>query len=238
MPVNPNIFTDLIARYDEPIRYYHDLNHIISMLNTAKDLAYPLSEIQTLAIWFHDIVYDPKSDKNEEDSVILAEEMLSHEGYSDYAIGTISQIIMDTKFMRPSIKDSEIILDLDVFGFATDMHDHNHMMIRNEYSHVPYREWHEGRAKFLEKFLESKRNTNNGDIFYSECLKGTCYDIKALKNITKEIETSMTLVMEYDMHLEDREIEKVNLALETSSPYLQVCHNNEDLPIDDPSQSL
>ena len=53
--------------YDEPHRYYHNMDHIIGMLKMAKSEEY-LDDELFLAIVFHDIVYDSRRNDNEERS--------------------------------------------------------------------------------------------------------------------------------------------------------------------------
>lgn len=187
MSVDPRIFTYLMSLYNEHHRHYHNMNHILNMFNTANDLSYALTEEQTLAIWFHDAVYDPTKTDNEEKSIELAEEILKNEHCSDYSIGVISQIIADTKLMRPTIPDSEIVLDLDVFGFTTNDCLKNTELIRREYHQLSNKDWLVGRIRFLTNFLEEKRKFNDGHLFFSNVLKSTTYDQDGLQNINDEI---------------------------------------------------
>jgi predicted metal-dependent HD superfamily phosphohydrolase len=62
------LLTDLVARYSEPHRFYHTLQHLrecFSMLEPASHLASRIGEVQ-LALWFHDAVYDTRAQDNEE----------------------------------------------------------------------------------------------------------------------------------------------------------------------------
>jgi pantetheine-phosphate adenylyltransferase len=54
--------------YSLPGRFYHNWNHIEKMLSDAMDDAKLTPEME-LAIVYHDVVYDPKSSTNEEDSI-------------------------------------------------------------------------------------------------------------------------------------------------------------------------
>jgi predicted metal-dependent HD superfamily phosphohydrolase len=47
--------------FNEPQRHYHNMFHISRLLKENKNL----SDMMLLSIWFHDIIYDPKSKENE-----------------------------------------------------------------------------------------------------------------------------------------------------------------------------
>ena len=61
-------FYKLILLYSEGSRHYHTLKHIIQMINMLKGLLN--SELNEkmilLSIFFHDVIYNPRSPKNEE----------------------------------------------------------------------------------------------------------------------------------------------------------------------------
>ena len=72
------LLTELVARYSEPHRFYHTLQHLrecFSVLDSASHLAGRLAEVQ-LALWFHDAFYDTHAQNNEEQSAQWAEESL------------------------------------------------------------------------------------------------------------------------------------------------------------------
>lgn len=57
----------LCQRYTEPHRHYHTLNHVHAMLGALDGIAGSIGldfgrlDLIEMAIWFHDIVYDPRS---------------------------------------------------------------------------------------------------------------------------------------------------------------------------------
>ena len=67
---------DLLARYAEQHRHYHDQQHLAEVLQTIDELAEYADDADTvrLAAWFHDAIYDPQADpgENEEVSAQLA----------------------------------------------------------------------------------------------------------------------------------------------------------------------
>ncbi len=54
------IWNRIREKYSEPHRFYHTLTHIDSMLNHL-DRIKPDGVELALAVWFHDVIYDPRS---------------------------------------------------------------------------------------------------------------------------------------------------------------------------------
>ena len=52
-------YADLVARYQEPHRRYHTLEHIMEVLERVTG-----TEVE-LACWFHDVIYDTKASDSE-----------------------------------------------------------------------------------------------------------------------------------------------------------------------------
>ena len=61
------ILEEVISKYSEPHRSYHNLSHIYSMLMMAEDyydfIGNPI--LFELSMWFHDLIYDPNKNDNE-----------------------------------------------------------------------------------------------------------------------------------------------------------------------------
>src|SRR6478752_7258222 len=66
-------FDSLVRRYAEGWRYYHTLRHVDSCLDWlewCRGLAQKHAEV-ALALWYHDVVYDPRGSDNERQSAAL-----------------------------------------------------------------------------------------------------------------------------------------------------------------------
>jgi len=77
-PALERVYDDLVERYSEPHRHYHDLRHVsrcLMELDEARSQADNPFEVE-LAIWFHDAVYDPRRSDNEEASARYAKKTL------------------------------------------------------------------------------------------------------------------------------------------------------------------
>src|SRR5436309_1156242 len=68
-------FDELIKAYSDPGRYYHNLDHLVSILTMIELLEDETQHpnLVQLAGWFHDAIYDPHAADNEEQSAVLAE---------------------------------------------------------------------------------------------------------------------------------------------------------------------
>lgn len=152
-----SLLLDLTRRYQEPQRHYHTLEHLAAMLHQGRQ--FPLDEEQIMAVWFHDAVYDPQSDQNEQKSARLASKWLAKAGWEVEAIERVGRMVLDTRGHRPSTAQSEPVLDLDLMSLAVTWpaFQTNTAAIRAEYAHVPDAEFAAGRSAFFEQLLDRDR---------------------------------------------------------------------------------
>lgn len=151
------LIIELTRRYTEPHRRYHDLGHVAELL--CKGAALELSNEQVMAIWFHDAIYVPGSDANERESAELAVERLTALGWSDKAVRTVEQIVLDTDGHVPTIEASKPVLDLDLSPLAAswEVYQGNGRDIRAELGELSDSEWDAGRKQWLTGMLERER---------------------------------------------------------------------------------
>ena len=117
-----NIDLSILDKYNEPHRFYHNWDHIEYMINLCDRYKYT-SEDLLLAIIFHDIIYDPKENDNEEKSAELFYSMFSNmlsdkDGNKiDIDVDKIKQAILDTKYHNKfSSEISEQLCELDLYN--------------------------------------------------------------------------------------------------------------------------
>ena len=153
-------FKDLLARYSEPQRHYHNAQHIDECLRE-----FDLVRAQALdpaalefAIWFHDVIYDPRASDNEEQSARFATESLK--GARDDLDARVSDLVLTTKTHLPgSIPDAALLIDIDlsILGKPAKRFDEYEAAIREEYSWVSISVYCEKRAAILRAFLQRDR---------------------------------------------------------------------------------
>ncbi|KAJ3052549.1 hypothetical protein HK097_006080 [Rhizophlyctis rosea] len=156
-------WTEIETRYSEPQRHYHTLEHIGSMHYLLEESDPKDFDVISLAIFFHDIIYDPKANDNELQSMELfrqfAEELNMPEAMKTPVLAFIEATIKHN--LVPSITDSGILndlklfLDFDLEVLGREPADYNRyaQQIRAEYSHVPPEDYCKGRPAVLKRFL-------------------------------------------------------------------------------------
>jgi predicted metal-dependent HD superfamily phosphohydrolase len=119
----------LITLYNEPHRVYHNLTHVYDCLAELEeyDAAEPMNQrgyaLVEAAIWFHDAVYNPKSELNVENSVLLLPKLAAFSTmdningpYYDLALrrSEIGELILMTKNHWPMNELGKTLCDIDL----------------------------------------------------------------------------------------------------------------------------
>ncbi len=147
---------DLIAKYSEPHRKYHNLTHIARMFDIAHNCDIPLSREQMMAIWYHDYVYDlPKGEKsNEVQSAEIAFEKCKELGFG-LGAGIVRQMILDTELELPTLTESKVIIDLDLWDLSSvNKFEANDKLLEEEFIPVfGKKQYIFNRINWIESFL-------------------------------------------------------------------------------------
>lgn len=178
----------LVDAYSEPHRHYHTLDHVQACLQLVERA--PLNEgdrvAVELAVWFHDVVYDPRATDNEERSAELAERWIAEQGIEQasrvgalirmtagHAVDTVgSAADAATRVMHD--------VDLAILGAPPDDYDHYRRQIRAEYRWLDDHRYRTGRTAVLRSFLELPT------IYVTPELRSTL-EPQARTNITAEL---------------------------------------------------
>lgn len=169
-------------------RSYHNLVHIfecLSLIEVIEEedlLIDDEKELLSLAMIFHDIIYDPSSTKNEEESASFAEQLLFSKNYSQEKINMIMSIIKATDHTRwVSDHLEKLACDIDMFGFSIPFNQFSYIssLIREEYNMCTDDVYLIGRLDFL------KRLKARGYVYRSDFFKK--YELAALMNISTAI---------------------------------------------------
>jgi predicted metal-dependent HD superfamily phosphohydrolase len=148
---------DLLARWNEPHRHYHDARHLVAMLSIVDahaGLADDPNHVR-LAVWFHDAVYDPRAGDNEEASAALAARELARLGIDAAEVVRLVRLTA-THDPQPGDRDGALLADADLSILAAESDEYNAYAaaVRREYHHVPDDEFRAGRAGVLRTFLD------------------------------------------------------------------------------------
>jgi predicted metal-dependent HD superfamily phosphohydrolase len=154
-------FDQLAARYAEPWRHYHTLDHIASMVDDLHKASGVVSaaDMQALlfATYFHDVVYNPRAADNEERSADCADEVLSQLGVPTAIRAVVRALILKTKghVTEPDDFPGQLFLDADlaILGASASEYDRYAAQIRQEYSWVPEPAYRPGRRAILSELL-------------------------------------------------------------------------------------
>jgi predicted metal-dependent HD superfamily phosphohydrolase len=179
------VYNDLVARYFEPNRAYHTLEHIGHCLDEFEQVRHLAMNPDTveLAIWYHDAVYDTRAKNNEEQSAALAVEAVRNVSLPDSFGQIVANLIMATKHLDiPVDSDTRLLVDIDlsILGQSEDEFDEYERRIRKEYEWVPEDEFAAGRSVVLKSLL-------NRPAIYSMQFFRDKYEAQARRNIARSL---------------------------------------------------
>ncbi|HEX8913014.1 MAG TPA: hypothetical protein VF796_11690 [Humisphaera sp.] len=161
VPASRVALDDLLARYAEPHRAYHDRTHLaecLALLDEARAACADPRAVE-VAIWFHDAVYDPRATDNEPASADLADRQLAALGEPAAWVARVHQLILDTAHRdEPASADGALLVDIDlaILGADAARFDAYDRAIRAEYAHVPEPAYRAGRSAVLRRFLDRR----------------------------------------------------------------------------------
>jgi predicted metal-dependent HD superfamily phosphohydrolase len=157
------LFNQLVRAWGEPQRHYHTLQHLrecLAHFDAAAGLARRPEEVE-LALWFHDAVYDPRRDDNEERSADWARSGIAAAGCDAAVAERVAQLVLATARHEAPADDPDagLLLDIDlaILGAAAGRFDEFERQVRSEYAHVAEPDFRAGRARVLAGFLARPR---------------------------------------------------------------------------------
>lgn len=152
-----DVFNDIIKRWNEPHRFYHNIEHLTFILSEIENLyqnkVISESEYRALIVvaFYHDVIYNPRENNNEEKSV---EYFVNNNknGFTSFSSTVVSDIIMETKNRnKPTEKLAEIFWNIDnriITQPISNLIEYEHKIFK-EYQWVAYDKYKEGRIDFL-----------------------------------------------------------------------------------------
>ncbi|MCG2621049.1 DUF4031 domain-containing protein [Arthrobacter sp. I2-34] len=164
LPGHPELGGQLVARWGEAHRCYHDRTHLLAVLEALRALIGagedpgPQPRAVWLAAWFHDAVYNGAAGRDEQDSARLAADLLARGGCPGREIEETVRLVLLTATHRPQERDLAGALlcdaDLSVLGRPPAEYREYVQAVRKEYAHVGDADFAAGRAAVVRHLLE------------------------------------------------------------------------------------
>lgn len=154
---------ELLARWAEPHRRYHTVQHLHAVLDRVDELGAFARQPDAvlLAAWFHDAVYQPDRSENEERSAQLARRALREAGVPQARVTEVTRLVRLTVHHdpEPGDVDGEVLCDADLAVLADSPEEYAAYAaaVREEYAFVPEAAFREGRARLLRALLDRPR---------------------------------------------------------------------------------
>lgn len=161
-PPSMQVKDALLARYAEPHRAYHTLQHLeecFAQFDRSRDLAMQAGEV-AIAVWFHDAIYDTHAADNEARSALWAAEVIREAGGRLEVAERVQRMILATRHeAEPAAGDAVLIADIDlaILGAEEARFAEYEDQIRREYAWVPTMLFRAKRARILRGFLARPR---------------------------------------------------------------------------------
>jgi predicted metal-dependent HD superfamily phosphohydrolase len=175
------VWERLLAHYTEPVRAYHNLQHIAACWRAFDEV--PTSGVDRkaveLAIWFHDVIYDPQAKDNEAQSAEWFASCAREAELPELLVAEVHRLILITQHKAlPQTAEEQLLVDVDlsILGAETEAFAEYERQIRQEYAWVAEADFCKGRAAVLEQFLKRER------IYYTEHFFER-YEAKARENL-------------------------------------------------------
>eukprot|EP01138_Halocafeteria_seosinensis_P006313 gb/GECG01006454.1/.p1 GENE.gb/GECG01006454.1/~~gb/GECG01006454.1/.p1 ORF type:complete len:221 (+),score=37.10 gb/GECG01006454.1/:1-663(+) len=188
-------YNELMRQYSEEHRHYHAFSHIQHCL-TEVDEARDQQLLDTegmdkveLALWYHDAVYFPRRNDNEEESALELKNHLEQlDAFTPSFVQFLQDLIMATKHMNASSAimehpHAQLVSDIDlaILGQPSEVYDHYEANIRREYEWVPIETYRQKRAEVLQSFLNKSK-------IYLTSYFNSKYDERARINLRQAID--------------------------------------------------
>jgi predicted metal-dependent HD superfamily phosphohydrolase len=175
---------DLLARWAEPHRRYHNLGHLQAVLAHLDQLGSSSRPVR-LGAWYHDAVYRPDRGDNEEASASLARSGLTAIGLERAVVDEVVRLVHLTASHQAAASDAggaELCdADLAVLGSAPPDYQSYRRAVRAEHGVLDDGSWRIGRRRVLQQLLDREH------IFATETGR-RLWERPARANLTGELE--------------------------------------------------
>lgn len=179
---------DLIERYSEPHRSYHNTFHVASVVRDSWALADTFTftteerAILTLAACAHDVIYEGKPGDDERASAAWARQRLT--GLEEEQITRVESLVLATITHSSEDRLAQVMLDADlaILGSEPEHYERYRQAVRQEYGQYDDETWRAGRTKVLKTLLDRQ------DLYVTEPAR-ELWDAAARTNLARELQT-------------------------------------------------
>ena len=150
---------DLLRRWSQPHRAYHDVEHLRAVLRHIGTLRTHAADPDTcmVAAWFHDAVYEGRPGADERASAALAYDVLARLDAPADRVAEVVRLVELTATHSPGADDANgaVLCDADLAILGSPPADYETYTanVRSEYAHVPEADFRSGRAAVLRHLL-------------------------------------------------------------------------------------
>jgi predicted metal-dependent HD superfamily phosphohydrolase len=176
----------LLGGYNEPGRYYHTFEHIrhcLAMFDTCRSEIDEPDAVE-LAIWFHDVIFEPGNPDNEALSAGLYAE-LSDGAHTQETRQRVNRLIMATLHDGDALHDDDarymVDIDLSSFGLPWEAFLRDSENLRREAGDLSDEEFY-NKAIGFHDYLQSR------DRFFQTDFFATRFEDQARANIARYID--------------------------------------------------
>src|SRR5665647_2646469 len=162
---------NLLARWSEPSRHFHNARHLADVLAHVDELAEEAHEpeLVRLAAWYHGAVFDAaerasyahRGGEDERASAALARLELGALGLPERAVERVAKLVpaLDRHTPTGSDDDCAVLCDADLAMLAAEPQRYRAYLadVRAEYSHLPVEEFVRARIAILRRLREHPR---------------------------------------------------------------------------------
>ncbi|WP_426417758.1 HD domain-containing protein [Aestuariirhabdus sp. LZHN29] len=162
-----NAWREIAHYYALKDRFYHTGEHITFCLQQFDEACTHLEAAREveMALWFHDIIYQMDSEKNEADSADFFCQLVGDKQNCLKARDRIASLIMDTTHKSaPASIDGRYLADVDISSLARPWEEflQDSLNVRKESPHLSDVDYKAGQRKFFQSLL------NRPHVFYTQ----------------------------------------------------------------------
>lgn len=184
LPGPHRLGADLLRRWQEPHRHYHDVRHLDHLLGSLAVLSPEgVPRPVLLAAWFHDAVHDGVAGADEEASALLAEACLPEVGVPAAEVAEVARLVRLTRGHDPEPGDAAGALlvdgDLSVLGQTGGRYHVYVRDVRLEYPDLPDALFAAGRLRVVERLSSTEP-------LYRMATGKRLWAVRAARNLAEE----------------------------------------------------